>query len=159
MFYSAQYYNLCFDYHFIVCCSFKWDSVKCSSAKSHKNVSFCLMSFWQLSCWRMSLHWTSFFWVSVFRISLCWVSLCSTLFYCLSLALKFFGSSFILVGLNIFNVEVTKARLHSFRNFGKYYRVNSVNYDEYLEYNCTEVCQWAQYCSIVRQRYEQVSIS
>lgn len=36
-----------------------------------------------------------------------------------------------------------------------YYRVNSVNYDEYLEYNCTQTCQLAQYCSIIRQRYEE----
>ena len=41
------------------------------------------------------------------------------------------------------------------RSFDKYYRVNSVNYDEYLEYNCTEpACQWAQYCAIVKQRYD-----
>ena len=41
------------------------------------------------------------------------------------------------------------------RMFTKYYHANSVNYDEHLEYNCTESCQRTQYCSIVKQRYEE----
>ena len=41
------------------------------------------------------------------------------------------------------------------RMFAKYYHANSVNYDEYLEYNCTDSCQRTQYCSIVKQRYDE----
>jgi hypothetical protein len=52
-------------------------------------------------------------------------------------------------------LELHSLSNHFYRMFSKYYQANSVNYDEYLEYNCTESCQRTQYCSIMKQRYNE----